>query len=370
MPGHETIEPETLPVNPSEPDPPARLRFAPIIAVAVLVAVLLAGAFAGARLIGATSGWDVEPGIPIVVVIEPGSSARSIALVLEEAGVARADHVRGVIEELDAESRLRAGTYDFVTDMDPAEAVALLLEGPTIRGDNTLTIVEGWTVDRIVTELAAATGRTKAEFQVVLRDGLITSSYLPADGRSVDPIARWEGLLYPATYELPADGDPVTILGTMADEAARRFDALEWSSVEDQGLTRYEAIIIGSLIEREAGVDDERDEIASVIYNRIAQGMRLQIDATVIYALGYNPGRVTADHLAIESPYNTYRVDGLPPTPIGAASIGSVGAVIRPADTPYLFYVLGGQDGSHLFAETYEEHQANIDRASENGVRP
>ena len=370
MPGHETIEPETLPVSHPEAETTARSPLVPIVAVSLLVAVLLAGAFAGARLIGASSGWDVEPGVPVVVAIEPGSSARSIALVLEEAGVARADDVRGVIEELDAESRLRAGTYDFVTDMDPGAAVALLLDGPTTRGENTLTIVEGWSVDRIVTELATATGRTKAEFQLVLRDGLITSSYLPSDARNVDPIARWEGLLYPATYELPADGDPVTILGTMADEAARRFDALEWNYVEDQGLTRYEAVIIGSLIEREAGVDDERDEIASVIYNRIAQGMRLQIDATVIYALGYNPGRVTADHLAIESPYNTYRIDGLPPTPIGAASIASVEAALRPADTPYLFYVLGGQDGSHLFAETYEEHQANIERASENGVRP
>jgi UPF0755 protein len=110
--------------------------------------------------------------------------------------------------------------------------------------------------------------------------------------------------------------------------------------------------------------------IASVIYNRLAEPMRLQIDATVIYALGYNPGRVTAEHLALDSPWNTYRVDGLPPTPIGASSMASLLAASDPADTDYLFYVLGSEDGSHLFADTYEAHQENIERAREAGVRP
>ena len=369
MPGNETIDPEALPASP--PEPSRSERHIVLVAAVVVGVVLLAiiAAFAGARFIGATSGWDVEPGLPVVVTIEPGSSARSIAAVLDGAGVARADDVREAIEALDAEGSLRAGTYDFVTDMDPAEAVALLVAGPTSRGENTFTVVEGWTVERIIEELAGATGRTRAEFQRVLRNGLVTSAYLPA-GTGIDPLARWEGLLYPATYELPSDGDPVAILGAMADEAARRFDQLDWAPTEAQGLSRYETIVIGSLIEREAGTEDERDDIASVIVNRLDVGMRLQIDATVIYALGYNPGRVTADHLQVVSPYNTYRVDGLPPTPIGAASLASVRAAIRPADTSYLFYVLGRPDGSHLFAETYEEHQANIERAAENGVRP
>jgi UPF0755 protein len=339
-----------------------------IIAVGVVIVVAIAWAAAG--LISPGGGWDVEAGSPVEVVIEPGSTARTIYGALEDALVARAGDLASAAERLGVEDRLQAGSYALTTDMDPEDVIRQLVAGPNSEGGDRFTLVEGWTVDRIIAELAAATGYSQAEFQRVLRGTDISSPYLPPVGGPIDALNRWEGLLYPATYQLTDSSTPGTILGAMADETARRLSTLDWSRLDSLGVSRYEAIIIASLIEREAGTDSERPTISSVIHNRLAEPMRLQIDATVIYALGYNPGRVTAEHLRTESPWNTYRVDGLPPTPIGSPSLESIRAAVDPATTRYLFYVLGAEDGSHLFAETYEGHQLNIADARARGVLP
>lgn len=339
-------------------------------AAAIVVIVLALGAFLAARFVGAGDAWDVEPGLPIQVTIQPGTGAAAIYAALSDAGVARASELRNAARALDVEASLKAGTYDLTTDMDAEVVVRQLVAGSNLASSDTYTLVEGWTVERIVSELAETTAFSAFEFRQALTTGAVASAYLPETSDSVDSLTRWEGLLFPATYPIPEDATPASILGSMADEMARRLDSLDWSRIDALGVSRYEAIIVASLIEREAGNDAERPTIASVIYNRLTDGMRLQIDATVIYALGYNPGRVTAEHLAVDSPYNTYQIAGLPPTPIGSTSMASLQAAVSPATTPYRFYVLGGPDGSHLFAETYEGHQENIRIARESGVLP
>ncbi len=339
-----------------------------VVIVGVIVVVVIAWAAAG--LISPGGGWDVEAGKPVEVVIEQGATARSIYATLEDAQVARSGEVASAAERLGVEDRLQAGSYALTTDMDPEDVVRQLVAGPNSEGGDRFTLVEGWTVDRIIEELAEATGYSQAEFQRVLRGTDISSPYLPEVNGPIDALNRWEGLLYPATYQLTDSSTPQTILGAMADETAKRLSSLDWSRLDTLGVSRYEAIIIASLIEREAGTDSERPTISSVIHNRLAEPMRLQIDATVIYALGYNPGRVTAEHLRTESPWNTYLIDGLPPTPIGSPSLVSVRAAVDPASTEYLFYVLGAEDGSHLFAETYEGHQLNIADARSRGILP
>ena len=230
--------------------------------------------------------------------------------------------------------------------------------------------MEGWTVERIANELGEKTEFTPADFRAALSSGSITSPLLDFAPTTVSPLERWEGLLYPATYQIPLGSSVVSMLQNMADEMVVRFEAVDWAPIEELGITRYEALVAGSLIEWESGTDDDRTLISSVIHNRLAIAMRLQIDATVIYALGENPGQVLASHLEIDSPYNTYRVDGLPPTPIGTVSEASLDAAINPASTSFLFYVLSSSDGSHAFADTYEQHQANVHAAKEAGVLP
>ncbi len=337
-----------------------------VVLVAVLALFLLARSVAG--LVAGGDGWDVEPGQPVEVTIQAGSSASSIYRILNDVGVARSSELEAAAKAASVEDRLQAGTFSFTTDMDPDVVVRRLVEGGDAVTGKTFTVIEGWTVDRIIDELSDVTPYSRAEFQIVLRDELVTSNLLPESIE--DPLGRWEGLFYPARYPMADNATPAEILQPMADEMARRFDAIDWSGIGAFDMSPYEALVLGSLIEWEAGTDADRPIIASVIHNRLERNMRLQIDATVIYALGYNPGRVLADHLKTESPYNTYLIDGLPPTPIGAVSAASLEAAINPSQTEYLFYVLGNEDGSHVFAETYEEHQANVKAAKAAGILP
>lgn len=334
--------------------------------LAALVLFLLARSVAG--LVAGGDSWDVTPGQPVEVTVDSGSSATSIYALMHDAGVVRSSDLKEAARTAGVEDRLQAGTYSLQTDMEAEAVVRRLVEGGDVDTGNTFTVIEGWTIDRIVDELAGSTVYSKAEYHNALRDGAVTSPLLPLNAD--DPIARWEGLLYPAKYPILADATPTQILQMMSDEMARRFEDVDWSGIGDLGISRYEALIIGSLIEWEAGTDDDRPVISSVIHNRLGAPMRLQIDATVIYALGFNPGRVLAEHLEVESPYNTYLIDGLPPTPIGTVSTGSLVAGVHPTNTDYLFYVLGDEDGSHVFAVTYEEHQANVRAAKAAGVLP
>lgn len=361
------MRPKTNETTESETSTAGRVAiFGGLAVVVIIILVLLAQVFAG--FVAGDDGWTVQSGQPIEVTIAAGSSASTIYVLLHEEGVARSSEIESAARASGVEDRLQAGTYSFTTDMDPSLVVRRLVEGGDVITGATFTVIEGWTIDRIIDELAEATPYTRAEFQKALRDGDVSSPLLPTS--AVDPLVRWEGLLYPARYPIAHDATPRQILQPMADEMTRRFDAIDWSSIGGLEISRYEALIIGSLIEWEAGIDGDREIISSVIHNRIDQDMRLQIDATVIYALGYNPKRVLAEHLKTGSPYNTYLVDGLPPTPIGTVSTASLEAAVHPIQSDYLFYVLGNEDGSHVFAVTYEQHQANVKAAKDAGVLP
>ena len=360
---------ETQTTPPEAPEAPDQRTKALIIAAMVVIGVVVVVVLTlvAANLVVSDDGWDVEAGQPVEVAIASGSTARSIFSELEAAEVARATELAQIADELAVSDRLQAGTYAFTTDMDPREVIDALVAGSDIVAGSTFTLVEGWTIDRIIDELAVATGFTVGELQQALLNGSVTSPWVDATSAT---LASWEGLLFPAKYPIVDGATPAAVLQPMADEMVTRMEQVDWTPIEAAGYTRYEAVIVGSLVQREAGTDEERPTIASVIYNRLDQDIRLQIDATVIYALGYNPGRVLASHLETESPYNTYRVDGLPPTPIGSVGAASLAAAADPAETPFLFYVLGFEDGAHLFAETYDGHQDNIADAKARGVLP
>jgi len=345
----------------------ARIAVVAVLAVVVIV-VLYLGARGVAGLVAGGDSWDIEAGLPVEVTVEPGSSATSIYDTMQDAGVVRSSELQAAAKAAGVEDRLQAGTYSLTTDMDSTAVLRRLVEGGDVDSGSTFTVIEGWTIDRIIDELADATAYSRAEYRKALRDGMVTSPLQPDD--TSDPITRWEGLLFPAKYPMTESATPAQILQMMADEMTRRFEDVDWSGIGELGISRYEALVIGSLIEWEAGTDSDRPIISSVIHNRLGQPMRLQIDATVIYALGYNPGRVLVQHLEIGSPYNTYRIDGLPPTPIGTVSTASLVAAVNPVQSDYLFYVLGHEDGSHAFAATYEEHQANVEAAKDAGILP
>jgi len=344
-----------------------------IIAAIVVVAVVLVviGVRTLAGVVAGDGALDVEPGVPVTVEIRAGSSARDIAIAMEQAGVVRSRELQDSIAEQGVASQLQAGTYYLETMMVPEAVLERLISGPDDGTGSSIIVYEGHDIRRVLDGLAEQTGYPVAEFEAALVGGAVTSSLLPTEiPEGADELVRWEGLLYPARYELPQGATPVEMLGSMASETERRMSTVDWSRLEDLGITPYEALIVASLIQREAGVEEDRPLIASVIYNRLEQGMPLQIDATVVYALGASPGRVLAEHLEIESPWNTYTIKGLPPTPIGTAQFESIAAAADPADSDYLFYVLVASDGRHGFSVTYEEHQEKIAKAKADGVLP
>lgn len=335
------------------------------IVALVLLGRIVADAVAGDPTV------EVAPGIAVEVTIPPGASARSIATSLEEAGVVAAREFEAAVDSVGAATHLQAGTYELETGMEPSAVLDDILAGPASATGSSVIVVEGRRISDIVADLADQTGHPAAAFEDALRNGGVVSPFLPAelpDGG--DALSRWEGLLFPARYEVAEDATPAEILTLMADEMVRRVDGVDWSRIGALGISRYDALIIASLIQREAGFDDERPAIASVVYNRLSDGAPLQIDATVIYALGENPGRVLAEHLEVESPWNTYRNKGLPPTPIGTFQIESLEAAANPDTTDFRFYVLVSDDGRHGFSVTYEQHQAKVEQAKADGVLP
>lgn len=344
------------------------------LGVAAFIAALFVLAYAGVQWLAdsvseviSTDDTVVEAGLPVTLEIAPGESASQIARELAEAGVvASSAEFDRVVREARASSRLQAGTYELETGMSPEAVLAVLLEGPVVGETYRLTVIEGLTIGQMLESIERQTQFTFAELTAPLLDGTITSSLMPGEP---EELRDWEGLLFPDTYEFEADATVDEVLGVLASTAEDRVGDVDWTYLEERGLTPYDGIIIASLIEKEVAIDEERPLVASVVYNRLDLGMRLQIDATVIYALGAIPeGGLTFDDLEVNSPYNTYLIDGLPPTPISGVRSASLRAAAAPADTDFLFYLVTDEaTGRHTFVATFEEFQELIDERDAAG---
>lgn len=213
----------------------------------------------------------------------------------------------------------------------------------------TITIPEGFTIDDIAVRVSENGICTKDEFLSAVKNYPLPS-YVKDDP---DKRYNLEGFLFPDTYNFDAGVKPEYIIETMI----KRFEEI-WSKVSTGFNIKSEdiekVITVASIIEKEARVDKDRPLVASVIYNRLAQDMPLQIDATVIYAHGYYIESVRNRHLAIESKYNTYLHDGLPVGPICNPGVASIEAALNPAKTDYLFYLLAS-DNAHYFTNNYDD---------------
>lgn len=346
--------------------------------MATIAIVIVAGAVvvAGASYLGRTVGEalgpqdvgdapvDVEPGLAVTVEIPTGSSGQDIGAILAAQGVVRsALEFEVAVRNVEAAGRLQAGTYEMTTLMDPAEVVARLVSGPAPNVYR-VTVIEGLRINEILVSLAEQTPHQYGDFEEALLDGSVSTSLvdLPAEPELRD----WEGLLFPDTYEFAGGAGPEDILQRLASTMEQRVDSIDWTAWEELGNSRYEGIVAASLIETEVLLDEERPTVSSVIHNRLEVGMKLDIDATVLYALRTRDiGQFDRE---VDSPYNTYLVAGLPPTPIAAPGRASLEAVAAPEDTPFFFYVLSDRDGHHAFAETLEEHNQNVAQARADGV--
>jgi UPF0755 protein len=246
-----------------------------------------------------------------------------------------------------------------------------------------ITFPEGLTTRQFAERIASEVGSISV-------DGFVTAAGLGADGSSVrsrfqpEGSTSLEGLLFPDTYLIAGDSTPDQVLREMVSlmERVGTQEGLDESSVL-VGRSPYEVLIVASIIEREAKLDEDRDLIARVIYNRLDKGMPLEVDAALYY--GQNPDTSFAQLKALDTPYNTYLHVGLPPTPIANPGRASIAAALDPAPNPslgdprcaeitdpeqcrYFYYVLADEEGRHVFAVTLDQHLANVQAAIESGV--
>jgi UPF0755 protein len=330
-------------------------------------------------------GLAVPAGQPVEVVVEPGQSVRSVGEELVEVGVVR--RLRPFLsaaEDGQLANQLQPGIFELETGMEPGDAVEVFLAGPAAGGAGRFTVQEGLPVEVTLERLAAQFDDHAVEdFRAVLderteagenADGVLRiPEWAPEPAEAGDEIIEpYEGLLFPETYEVAADATPLQILQRMVDQLEQVMDSIDDGTVQDaeddRGLDRYQALVMASLIERETRVDEERRRVAGVIENRMNEGMRLQIDATVLYARGEHTDRVLFEDTEIDSPYNTYQIDGLPPTPISGAGRAAIQAAFDPEDVTFRYYVLDPEcDGTHVFADTLDEHNRNVQAFRDGG---
>ncbi len=294
-----------------------------------------------------------KPGAEVAVHIEQGDSSSRIADRLEEAGVITSSTLFRTLAWIEGRGRdFQAGTYLLHVGMQYGEVFALLESGPQLAAR--ITVPEGFSLKQIAQRVGEESFVTSDAFLAAVRSGRFSSGYLPAGATNL------EGFLFPKTYDLRASDDAASLIQQMLNQFDMEAADLDWDRAEALGISRYQAVVAASLIEREAVRDDERPLIAAVIYNRLRAGMMLQIDATVQYALAQTPGQpdwkqnITYDDLTVNSPYNTYMNFGLPPAPICNPGRPSLQAALNPASVDYLYYVATG-DGGHFFTSSYDD---------------
>jgi UPF0755 protein len=323
----------------------------------LLVLVVLSTAAGGLYVYTAGASG---PSRPVTVEVAEGATAEDVGRILEQEEVVRsalafrvATAVRGLGESL------QAGTYELLTNMTVSEALDALEAGPVVETVG-LTVPEGLELMEIADVAGEALPGVEADVfhQSATGGEWALPPYLPEDAGTV------EGFLFPKTYEFPHDAGVDQVINRLLIQFETEAAMLDWSRAEELGLSPYEVVIVASMIEREARVEKDRDKVSAVIHNRLEEGMPLQIDATVQYALPEENRELTFEDYEVDSPYNTYLHPGLPPTPIASPGLASLQAALDPADADYLYFVvIDPETGEHAFAETYREFLRLRDQA-------
>ncbi|MGH9156363.1 MAG: endolytic transglycosylase MltG [Acidimicrobiales bacterium] len=331
----------------------------------VLVLALGAGA-AGALWFRSQSDPSGPPGEVVTVQVPQGASAQRIAGILANEGIIESASAFRLYVRTKGGGSFKAGEYQLRERSSFDEVVKTLEAGPEITFQR-LTIPEGLILTQIADRVATLPGRSAEAFLAAAKSGEVTSRYQPAGSTNL------EGLLFPDTYNFEESDDEAEILRRMVSTFDAKAAAAGIDDVGQGGLVDpYQAIVVASLIEREAKVPEDRGMVSRVIYNRLKADMLLQVDASVIYALGRTGERglrVLFKDLEVDSPYNTYKVKGLPPAPIAAPGLASLEAAVSPTPGAWLYYVVVDADGRHAFGTTLAEHNRNIAAATRAGVR-
>ncbi len=332
-----------------------------------------------------------KPDNSITITIKDGDSLEDVAQNLKDHGLVNYKSLFVLYGKFsNAESKISSGTFELNQMFDYHALVNGMAYASETRETVTLTFPEGYSCSQIfqlleengvcsVAELEDAAANNDFEMDILAE--------LPYGDKN-----RLEGYLFPDTYDFYVDDEPVRVIKKLLNNFDSKFtdemyEAIETlnedirSRMEEEGsfseaeiessmMDVYKILTVASLIEKEAGSDAERTTIASVIYNRLTTRVHelLQIDATVEYALGEHRAQITESDLLVDSPYNTYKYEGLPPGPIANPGISSIMAAIYPENTDYFFYALGESGRNHSFFNTYMEQQDFLNGTNMAGI--
>jgi UPF0755 protein len=348
------------------------MRFLPLVGILLAVVMVAIGIWQITETPGSVLKEEQPtviptstPGESIIITIQEGQSAQEVGENLEDEGVISSGLLFRVLVALEGyEDKLVAGDYEFEKGMPTLEVIERVRHGQT--APLVVTIREGVRAEEIAEIMEDKKVISAEDFLEAINiwyefSFLYTKPYW----------ANLEGYLFPDTYFFNRNMTAEEVVEQILENFDQRLDSELRDEAAVAGLSVHTVLTLASIVEREAQVPEERPIIAGVFLKRLRRGMPLEADPTVQYALGNDPASVakygywkeelTQADLEVDSPYNTYRITGLPPGPICNPGLDSIRAVIRPEETDYLYFVARA-DGSHVFAETLEEHLSNIEQ--------
>lgn len=306
----------------------------------------------------------------VTFTVHPGESASEIAARLEEAGLVRsASNLQLLARLRGVQSKLRSGKFSLSPSMTPTSILDILTDGEL---SGTVTILPGSRAAEIADQLSARGIVNRDEFLALVSEGEFANDFLLDRPQG----ASLEGYLAPGTYQFAKDTPPSEVIQQMLDRFGEEYTPQMREKTAERGYTVHQLVTLASIVEREIVRPEERPIVAGVYINRLNLGMKLQADPTVQYAIaGQDPKQSAAGYwkpnlsdtdLDYNSPYNTYRYDGFPPGPICNPGAASMAAVLDPTKSDYLYFV-AKPDGTHAFAKTLDEHNANVARYKGGG---
>jgi UPF0755 protein len=325
-----------------------RRRAAPLIALLVIITPLAVGGFLAFRFVQGKyfpADYSGDGSGQVVAQVQSGESAAAVGQGLVALGVvASARAFQLAAEHSTNQTGLEPGFYRLHKHMKASLAFALMLS-PSARVQKGITIPEGWRISQIVAALGARSGISAADFQKAL--SAPGSLGLPAYANG-----KPEGYLFPATYDIQPNMTATAVLQAMVQRFNTYAASINLTGAAAQAnLTPSQLVIVASLLQAEGGRIPDYPKIARVVYNRLAAGMPLQFDSTVLYGLGKFGTAATYAQLQSQSPYNTYRYKGLPPGPIDSPGNAAIQAALHPASGSWLYFV-SGKDGVTRFSDT------------------
>jgi UPF0755 protein len=300
-------------------------------------------------------------GKQVVVTVREGESVDSVISSLSEQGVIGSSLAFRISDFFHGTPTVLPGSYALHQNQTFSEVRALLAAGPNIFP---VDVRPGFTLSEVAAQVDGIPGHHSGGFRAMASSGAVHSVFSPPGSNDL------EGMLGTGEYlVLPGESD-LTIVRNMVN----RFDAnataqgLSTASAAALGYTPYQVITVASIVEKEGYYTFNMPKVARVVYNRLARDIPLQMDSTVLYALGQDGGPVTPQDLKVQSPYNTYLTNGLPPTPICMPSNAALSAALHPPPGSWLFFVLVQKNGVMAFSDTYAEQLANERLAKSRGL--